>query len=103
MPPTKHDWKKARLYVKFLKLFYNATLRFSGSLYVTSNAFFIEIMLIKNAIIELCDNEDVSLHLMARGMSSKLDKYWGKFDKVNLLLFVAIVIDPRYKLNYIQW
>ncbi|GMP55373.1 hypothetical protein CsSME_00020213 [Camellia sinensis var. sinensis] len=60
-------------------------------------------MLIKNAIIELCDNEDVSLNLMARGMSSKFDKYWGKFDKVNLLLFVAIVIDPHYKLNYIQW
>lgn len=65
--------------------------------------FFIEIMLIKNAIIELCKNEDVSLCFMAHGMNSKFDKYWGKFDKVNLLLFVAIVIDPRYKLNYIRW
>lgn len=53
-----------------------------------------EIMLIKNTIIELCKNEDVSLRLMAHGMNSKFDKYWGKFDKVNLLLFVAIVIDP---------
>ena len=32
-----------RKFVKFLKLFYNATKRFSTSLYVTSNAFFDEI------------------------------------------------------------
>ncbi|CAL5341776.1 unnamed protein product [Camellia sinensis] len=102
-PPTSYDWMKTRLYVKFLKLFYNATLRFSGSLYVTCNAFFSEIMLIKSAITELCVHDDLSLKLLAHGMSSKFDKYWGKFDKINLLLFVAIVVDPRYKLKYVQW
>ena len=39
-----------RKFVKFLKLFYNATKRFSGSLYVTSNAFFDEIYMIKRQI-----------------------------------------------------
>ena len=39
-----------RKFVKFLKLFYNATKRFSGSLYVTSNAFFDEIYMIKRRI-----------------------------------------------------
>lgn len=65
--------------------------------------FFSEIMLIKSAITELCEHDDLSLKLLAHGMSSKFDKYWGKFDKINLILFVAIVVDPRYKLKYVQW
>ena len=39
-----------RKFVKFLKLFYNATKRFSSSLYVTSNTFFDDIYMIKRQI-----------------------------------------------------
>lgn len=102
-PPTSDDWMKAKLYFKFLKLFYKATLRLSGSLYVTCDAFFTEIMVIQSAITKLCANDDENLQLLARGMSFKFDKYWGRFDKINLLLFVAAVLDPRYKLKYVQW
>ena len=38
------DWEKIRIFWKFLKIFYNATLRFSGANYVTSNSFFLELM-----------------------------------------------------------
>ena len=31
----------------------------------------------------------------------KYKKYWGNIEKMNLLLFVAIVLDPRYKIKYI--
>ena len=31
----------------------------------------------------------------------KYKKYWGNIEKMNLLLFVAIVLDPRYKMKYI--
>ncbi|KAL5579865.1 hypothetical protein UlMin_012307 [Ulmus minor] len=42
-PPIHHDWEKAQVFVKFLKIFYKVTTRISGSLYVTSNFFFKEI------------------------------------------------------------
>ena len=35
------DWEKIRVLSKFLKIFYDATLRFSGANYVTSNSFFL--------------------------------------------------------------
>ncbi|KAL2237878.1 UNVERIFIED_CONTAM: hypothetical protein Sindi_0979500 [Sesamum indicum] len=40
--PTDHDWKRAKVLVKFLKHFYSLTLRISGALYVTSNLVFVK-------------------------------------------------------------
>ncbi|CAL1396092.1 unnamed protein product [Linum trigynum] len=37
---------------------------------------------------------------MARRMKAKHDKYWGTFDDINPLLFIDVVLDPRYKLEY---
>ena len=33
----------------------------------------------------------------------KYEKYWGNIEKMNLLLFVAVVLDPRYKMKYIVY
>ncbi|XP_077251858.1 zinc finger BED domain-containing protein RICESLEEPER 2-like [Tasmannia lanceolata] len=38
--PYDVDWDNARVLTQFLKTFYEATLRLSGSLYVTSNSYF---------------------------------------------------------------
>uniref|UniRef100_A0A2N9I8P7 HAT C-terminal dimerisation domain-containing protein n=1 Tax=Fagus sylvatica TaxID=28930 RepID=A0A2N9I8P7_FAGSY len=40
---------------------------------------------------------------MAEGMKMKYEKYWGNIEKMNLLLFVAVVLDPRYKMKYIVY
>ncbi|KAF2308938.1 hypothetical protein GH714_025060 [Hevea brasiliensis] len=39
---------------------------------------------------------------MGKQMEAKFDKYWGSLDEMNVMLFVAVVLDPRYKLNYIK-
>ncbi|XP_030939625.1 zinc finger BED domain-containing protein RICESLEEPER 2-like [Quercus lobata] len=44
--PCMSDFQNCKAFVTFLRLFYNATKKFSGSLYVTSNAFFDEIFVI---------------------------------------------------------
>ncbi|XP_075085128.1 zinc finger BED domain-containing protein RICESLEEPER 2-like [Nicotiana tabacum] len=64
-PPKHEDFQAARCFAKFLKLFYNMTLKFSGSLYTTSNTFFREL--------------------------------------TNYLLFVAVVLDPHFKLEYVEF
>ncbi|XP_028084977.1 zinc finger BED domain-containing protein RICESLEEPER 1-like [Camellia sinensis] len=102
--PTEGDWNNCRLFLKFLRLFYNATKRFSGSLYVTSNCFFDEMFVILTKIEQLSKKdgrEDELLGLMAKGMKAKFDKYWGNGDKINLLMYVAVVLDPRKKLRYV--
>lgn len=35
-------------------------------------------------------------------MKEKLQKYWGKGDKINLL-YVAAVLDPRNKLDFVEF
>ena len=43
-PLDFEDWDNVKVFVKFLKLFYEITLRVFGSLYVTSNVFFHELV-----------------------------------------------------------
>ncbi|XP_074369609.1 zinc finger BED domain-containing protein RICESLEEPER 2-like [Apium graveolens] len=66
-PPSEVDWDNASVFLKFLKTFYELTLKFSG----------------------------------AASMLKKFDKYWGDPEKMNVVLFLGIVLDPRYKLEYV--
>ncbi len=100
--PNENDWEKAKVLVKFLQAFYDFTLRISGSLYVTSNNFVLEICSILCLLNEWTKSDDQNLKLMAMKMKEKFDKYWGNVDKMNMLLFVAMVLDPRYKLKYMK-
>jgi hypothetical protein len=36
-------------------------------------------------------------------MKKKYEKYWGTMDKINLLLYVANVLDPRTKFKALQY
>ena len=40
---------------------------------------------------------------MANEMKVKFDKYWGKLENMNPIIFIANALDPRYKLAYITW
>ncbi|KAF7815085.1 zinc finger BED domain-containing protein RICESLEEPER 2-like [Senna tora] len=40
---------------------------------------------------------------MAKNMKVKLDKYWDGGDNMNYMLFVAVVLDPRHKMAYIEF
>lgn len=102
---TSADWNVVEMYCNVLKVFYTVTERFSGSLYVTCNTFFKEIMTIRNAITSLENSADYRLVKMAEYMKKKYDKYWGGHGKIkiNNFLLYAHVLDPRYKLVYMRW
>ncbi|XP_072071965.1 zinc finger BED domain-containing protein DAYSLEEPER-like [Arachis hypogaea] len=40
---------------------------------------------------------------MATKMKAKYDKYWGNLKNMNMIIFVAVVLDPRYKIKFIEW
>nr|XP_048328507.1 disease resistance protein RPV1-like [Ziziphus jujuba var. spinosa] len=40
---------------------------------------------------------------MAKKMLTKFEKYWGSLGNVNKLLLIAVVLDPRYKLEYVSY
>nr|XP_023901326.1 zinc finger BED domain-containing protein RICESLEEPER 1-like [Quercus suber] len=101
--PCMSDFQNCRAFVTFLRLFYNATKKFSGSLYVTSNAFFDEIFVIQESISHLVKSQNTLLKNTATNMQTKFEKYWGGGDKINPLLYVAVVLDPRKKLRFLKF
>jgi hypothetical protein len=63
----------------------------------------LEVFDIGSKINEMCHSDDVFLKGMALKMKKKYDRYWGKFDQLNIMLLVSTVLDPRYKLKFVNW
>ena len=99
--PTSSDWKEAENILPFLKILYDATLRVSGS-YVASNMYMLEVFDIWGKINKMCHSKDVLLRDATVKMKKKYEKYWGKPGLLNMLL-MSSVLDPRYKLRYVNW
>ncbi|KAH9672415.1 BED-type domain-containing protein [Citrus sinensis] len=103
-PPSDDDWANARRLVNVLSIFYYVTLKFSNSLDVTSNDYLNEIAKVLINLKSLATSSDDLLRKMAEKMEQKFAKYWGdSFDQVNMLLFVANVLDPRCKLEFVTF
>ena len=58
---------------------------------------------IQDNIAHLSKSQNHLLKNMATKMESKFDKYWGKGDKINHLLYVAMVLDLRKKLRFLKF
>ncbi|KAK4605841.1 hypothetical protein RGQ29_000218 [Quercus rubra] len=101
--PSSIDFQNCRTFVGFLKLFYNATKKFLGSSYVTANTFFDEMFVTQENISHLSKSQNHLLKNMATKMESKFDKYWEKGDKMNHLLYVAVILDLRKKLRFLKF
>ncbi|XP_050290006.1 zinc finger BED domain-containing protein RICESLEEPER 2-like [Quercus robur] len=101
--PCMSDFQNCRAFVTFLRLFYNVTKKFSDSLYVTSNAFFDEIFVIQESISHLVKSQNTLLKNTTTNMQTKFEKYWREGDKINPLLYVAVVLDPRKKLRFLKF
>ncbi|KAL2252491.1 UNVERIFIED_CONTAM: putative AC transposase [Sesamum indicum] len=101
--PTDYHWERAKVLVKFLRHFYSLTLRISGALYVTSNLVFREICEVDLLLRQWLSNNDIKLNEMARKMKEKHDKYWESIEKMNMILYYAVILDPRHKLEFIEF
>jgi hypothetical protein len=103
LPPTETDWRNARRVIHFLKIFHKVTVRLSGSLHVTSSAFFHEFVLMQSKLKELAIHGDPTIAAMADHMKKKFSKYWEDKDDLNNLLFIALILDPRYKVKFLSF
>ncbi|XP_075096417.1 zinc finger BED domain-containing protein RICESLEEPER 2-like [Nicotiana tabacum] len=97
------DWEDVKKLTKFLEIFYKLTVKVFVSLYVTSNHHFFEIYEVAVYLKQLILNEDVLLGSMAKKMKEKFDKYWGDPEKINKMIFISCVLDPRYKFDFVSF
>ncbi|PKA54111.1 Putative AC transposase [Apostasia shenzhenica] len=98
--PSRYVWEKARKIGLFLSVFYDITCIFSGTKYLTSKFYFPAIFRAYITIIDQMSSTEDYMKRMAQNMFSKFEKYWSKF---YMILSIAVVLDPRHKLNLIDW
>ncbi|KAK8562059.1 hypothetical protein V6N12_049112 [Hibiscus sabdariffa] len=99
------DWDKVALFLHFLEIFYDTTLSFSRSRYVTSNTFVEQIYDIEYTVNRYVDDLQLNdgLRSIAHQMKLKFDKYWANVNNLNALMFISLVLDPRHKIRYVEW
>ncbi|XP_075083611.1 zinc finger BED domain-containing protein RICESLEEPER 2-like [Nicotiana tabacum] len=49
------------------------------------------------------EHEDASLKEMANKINEKIINYWGEPEKMNKIIFIASILDPRNKLDYVPF
>ncbi|CAA0841882.1 Unknown protein [Striga hermonthica] len=102
-PPNDEDWEKAMGFAHFLKKFYDATIKLSATKTPTSHLVLKILMNLKVEIeSKIRDRKNIVLENAATSMKRKFDKYWGSFEEMNILMFVAQTLDPRYKFQLME-
>ncbi|KAA1094575.1 hypothetical protein PGT21_050217 [Puccinia graminis f. sp. tritici] len=95
--PTQDEWFQLATMRDYLGVFHKATLDLSGTKYPTSNLLYKVMIKIKKHIHLSQASPSVQLALVSHSMTDKFDKYWDKMERFASL---AIVLDPRYKLDF---
>jgi len=97
--PDSDDWARAAKMAEFLEHFQKLTLRVSATLRPTAHIFFHEVAELNILLRSWCESSDPLRKEMAKRMLAKYNKYWGDHTSFNILIFVAVALDPRYKLS----
>lgn len=102
-PIASSNWEKALAFVHFLKKFYDTTLKLSATKTPISHITLHEVVSLKVQIEKrIMDARDPILQNVASSMKKKFDKYWGSFESINKLVFVALVLDSRFKVQMLK-
>jgi len=75
------------------------TLKFSGSLYVTSNSFFHELISMHTSISQLCRSEDVYVSKMVKNMIAMYKKYWGGSRYTKLFVVCGYCVRSTFQIE----
>ncbi|XP_027158271.1 uncharacterized protein LOC113759892 [Coffea eugenioides] len=51
----------------------------------------------------MAESANPDLSGMTKTMKDKYDKYWGRVEKMNMLIFIAYMLDPRTKFEYFEF
>ncbi|CAA0825803.1 Unknown protein [Striga hermonthica] len=96
--PSKEDWTFAKEVVGRLKMFDDITALFSGTSYVTANVQLFKICEAKTKIMNWSACGIPIIEEMSTKMIKKFDKYWKDIQGP---MGIAIVLDPRFKTDYL--
>ncbi|XP_071714655.1 zinc finger BED domain-containing protein RICESLEEPER 2-like [Rutidosis leptorrhynchoides] len=67
------------------------------------SSFFNEVFDLDYQLDKLKTDRDLEYRVMASVMKDKFDKYWGSIKKLNMLMYFAVVLDPRMKISIVRF
>lgn len=91
----KEDWKNYKEIDSLLDVFYKVTKVFSTKKQPTSNQFFLILQKVKERLDYFINHGQGHMLNMVMDMKNKYNNYWVLN---NLVLAIACVLNPRYKL-----
>ncbi|XP_026430492.1 zinc finger BED domain-containing protein RICESLEEPER 3-like [Papaver somniferum] len=97
--PYAADWSYAMCLVKCLKIFFDATVKFSASTQVTTHEILWQLALIHEQLVRLrvIGDQDSHIYRMVELMFRTYNTYYGDYEDMNFVLFFAKLLDPREK------
>ncbi|XP_065851820.1 zinc finger BED domain-containing protein DAYSLEEPER-like isoform X2 [Euphorbia lathyris] len=102
-PLSSVDWFVVRKLTVVLRPFYNIMVNISSSSNVTSNNFWVDISDLYATFLEWKNGNDLKLQNVANKMKLKLDEYLGGYEKMNKIVYIASILDPRSKLEVLEF
>ncbi|TYG83962.1 hypothetical protein ES288_D01G211000v1 [Gossypium darwinii] len=96
---SNEEWRNVAILCKFLKVFYDVICVFSGSNYPTAN-YFRGVWKVHKVLLDMFKGLYSFLTPMVKQMQKKFSKYW---DEYSWILSCAAILNPCYKLNYVQY
>ncbi|CAI9299217.1 unnamed protein product [Lactuca saligna] len=100
LTPSKEDFNICRAMVGFLEKFKVKTDIVSTSTKPMAHRFFGEICDVYKHIKEWAASPQFCL--IGKDMIDKYDKYWGDLEKLNDFLYFAVILDLRFKFDFLQ-
>ncbi|CAM0913757.1 unnamed protein product [Alopecurus aequalis] len=98
--PSAEDWKRVETACSYLRLLYDSAHSIMVASNPTSNIFFHEAWKLHLELANASGHQDPVFSSIARDMHERFDKYWKD---CNLVLAVAVVMDPRLKMKLIEF
>ncbi|PIA37163.1 hypothetical protein AQUCO_03000025v1 [Aquilegia coerulea] len=97
--PSPEEWVLAQKICTCLKNFYSSTMSLSGMDYPTADLYFSNVCEIHIALLEWKKSVTEEVKKMADSMYEKFKKYWSS---CCLILAVAFVLNPGFKLKFVE-
>lgn len=98
--PSMEDWRKVEVVSTYLRLLYESAHAITSTSEPTANLFFQEAWKIELELTHNLTHEDPIISSFGKEMHEKFDKYWKD---CSLVLAIAVVMDPRFKMKYIEF
>ncbi|XP_078173025.1 zinc finger BED domain-containing protein RICESLEEPER 1-like [Carex rostrata] len=98
--PSTEDWRKVDVACVFLKLLYDSANTVNSTEEPTSNLFYHEAWKIQLELKGSVQSTDPVVSSIANEMYDRFEKYWRD---CSLILAIAVVMDPRYKMKLVDF